>query len=167
MSPLCISIVRLFIYHHKTTLDVEDTADVGQMHFSHPTARQAAVQTMRWAAVAVNASSGPAFPSTSVTPPNWPALQTWCPTCRSTASWGMPTSRACRADVSSETRDYLMSLVVGHQRTESLSRLERHMLIRFNRLFPTISSLCDVSQLYICGWRPAPGQVSGVGSSFE
>ncbi|TNN71582.1 hypothetical protein EYF80_018268 [Liparis tanakae] len=35
------------------------------------------------------------------------------------------------------------------ERTESLSRLEHHMPIRFNRLFPTISSLCDVSQLYI------------------
>lgn len=80
---------------------------------SHPTVRAAAasaVQNMRLGAVAVDALRAPAVPSAQATPPNWPALQTWWPTCRSTASWRRPTSRVCIAEVSSQTHDDLISL---------------------------------------------------------
>lgn len=80
---------------------------------SHPTVRAAAasaVQSMQLGAVAVVVLWAPAVLSAQATPPNWLALQTWWPTCRSTASWRRPISRVCIAEVSSQTHDDLISL---------------------------------------------------------
>lgn len=123
-------------------------ANVDLLPFSHPTVRAAAalvVQNMRLGASVLWA---PAVPSAPVTHQSWPALQAWCHTCRSTASWSTPTSRACSAEVTSETHDDLMSLF-SHQSTESRGMSEHHMLIHSTQLFPPFSSYCDISRLYI------------------
>ena len=48
------------------------------------------------------------------------------------------------------------------------SMLEHHMLNHFTRLFPTHLRLqWNLTALHVCGWRPAPGQLSGGCSSFK
>lgn len=71
---------------------------------------------MQLGPVPVSVLWAPAALSAPATPQNWLGLQTWCLTCRSTASWNRPTSRACRAEAASETHDSLLCLSLSHQR---------------------------------------------------
>lgn len=135
---------------------------------SHPTVRAAAasaVQSMWLGAVAVAVLLAPAVPSAPVTPQNWPALQTQCPTSRLTASWSTPTSRACRAEATPQTHDDLKSPTRG---PESLRCLWTSHAVSLHSALPThLQLLWNLTALHIFGWRPAPGQVSGGGSSFR
>lgn len=133
---------------------------------SHPTVRAAAasaVLNMLLETVAVAVLLAPAVHSAPVTPQNWPALQTQCPTSRSTASWSTPTSRACRAEATPRTHDHLKSPTRGPQ---SLRCLWTSHAVSLHSALPT-HLLWNLTALHIFGWRPAPGQVSGGGSSLR
>lgn len=143
------------------------------LHFSPPTVRAAAVsavRSMRLGAVAVSVLWAPAVRSAPGTLQKWPvAPQTWWPTCRSTASWSTPTSRACRADIQSETHDDPMSLSVCHQRSESLRHAGAPHADSLHSALPTHLQLLwsPTALTYLWMKRSALGQVSGGDSSFK